>query len=135
MRFVMDHIVLNVEDDEKMMAFYADVLGLAVERLEEYRQGKIPFPSVRLNAETIIDIFPKKMWDPQARSGDGVENMNHFCLVASDKQEFQRLLERLAARLVDIKEGPVSRWGARGMGTSVYFSDPEGNLIEVRHYD
>jgi hypothetical protein len=62
MQCLMDHIVLNLEDDEKIIAFYSKVLMLSSERLEEYRAGKIPFPSVRLNSETIIDLFPKKMW-------------------------------------------------------------------------
>ena len=51
----MDHIVLNVEDDEKMITFYSKVLMLAPERLEEYNAGDVPFPSVRLNSDTITD--------------------------------------------------------------------------------
>ena len=58
----MGHIVLNVNDDEQMIAFYTNVLMLAPERLEEYRAGDAPFPSVRLNSDTIMDLFPKKMW-------------------------------------------------------------------------
>ena len=48
MQCLMDHIVLNVEDDEKMIDFYSRVLMLAPERLEEYRAGKVPFPSFDL---------------------------------------------------------------------------------------
>ena len=135
MQYSLGHIVLNAKDEEAMMAFYMDVLMLRPERLEEYRAGKAPFPSVRLNADAIIDIFPERMWRDAARPGDGVENMNHFCLVVSDKQQFETLFQRLHARHIDIKEGPAPRWGAHGMGTSVYFQDPEGNLIELRHYD
>jgi catechol-2,3-dioxygenase len=62
MQCVMDHIVLNVTDDEKMMTFYTRVLMLAPERWARYRGGSVPFPSVRLNADTIIDLFPKKLW-------------------------------------------------------------------------
>ena len=58
MQCTMDHIVLNVEDDEKMMDFYSKVLMLEAERLQEYRAGMVPFPSVRLNLDTIIDLFP-----------------------------------------------------------------------------
>ena len=58
----MDHIVLNMDDEETMLDFYTRVLELHPERLAEYRAGTVPFPSVRLNADTIIDFFPKTMW-------------------------------------------------------------------------
>jgi catechol 2,3-dioxygenase-like lactoylglutathione lyase family enzyme len=130
----MDHIVLNVEDDEKMVAFYSQVLMFAPERVAEYRAGEVPFPSVRLNSDTIIDLFPKEMWEKTARSGQARENLNHFC-IALNKTEWEELLTRLKMNNVAIAEGPVPRWGAHGTGTSVYFRDPEGNLIEVRYYE
>ena len=133
MECLMDHIVLNVEDGEKMIAFYSKVLMFAPERLEEYNAGDVPFPSVRLNSNTIIDLFPKKMWQKSVRSEQGGENLNHFCIALS-KGMWQDLLERLKANNVTIEEGPVPRWGALGTGTSIYFQDPEGNRIEVRYY-
>ena len=134
MECLMDHIVLNVEDGEKMIAFYSKILMFAPERLEEYNAGDVPFPSVRLNSNTIIDLFPKKMWQISARTGQGRENLNHFCIALS-KETWENLLERLLANNVDIEEGPTSRWGAHGTGTSIYFRDPEGNLIEARYYE
>ena len=134
MQCLMDHIVLNVEDEEKMITFYSKVLMLEPERLEEYRAGKVPFPSVRLNSDTIIDLFPKKMWEKSAQAGKSHMNLNHFCL-ALGKESWQELIERLQENKVDIEEGPVPRWGAHGSGTSVYFRDPEGNLIEARYYE
>ncbi len=104
------------------------------ERLEEYRAGDVPFPSVRLNSDTIIDLFPKKMWQKSARAEQAGENLNHFC-VALSKGTWQDLLERLKVNNVTIEEGPVPRWGAHGTGTSIYFRDPEGNLIEARYYE
>ena len=56
----MDHIVLNVEDMDTILDFYTNVLGLEPERLEEFRQGKVGFPSVRISADTVIDLFPVK---------------------------------------------------------------------------
>ena len=50
----MDHIVLNVEDMNTILDFYTNVLGLEPERLDEFRQGKVGFPSVRINADTVI---------------------------------------------------------------------------------
>ena len=134
MQCSIDHIVLNVEDDEKMITFYSNVLMFVPERLEEYRAGNAPFPSVRLNADMIIDLFPKKMWQNSSRSGQCRENLNHFCIALS-KGAWENLLERLHANKVDIEEGPVPRWGAHGTGTSIYFRDPEGNLIEARYYE
>jgi catechol-2,3-dioxygenase len=131
---LMDHIVLNVEDDERMIFFYSKVLMLASERLEEYRAGKVPFPSVRMNTDTIIDLFPKKMWQKNNTIGKGLNNLNHLCLSLS-KRTWEDLLERLHANNVNIEEGPVPRWGAHGTGTSIYFRDPEGNLIEARYYE
>lgn len=134
MECLMDHIVLNVEDDEKMIAFYTEVLMLAAERLEEYRAGDLPFPSVRLNSGTVIDLFPKKMWDQESGTGKTCNNLNHFCM-SMDKKAWEDLVDRLDARNIAVEEGPVPRWGARGTGTSIYFSDPEGNVIEARHYE
>ena len=134
MQCLMDHIVLNVEDDEKMIAFYSKVLMFGPERLEEYRAGDVPFPSVRLNSDTIIDLFPKKMRQKSALAAQGRENLNHFCIALS-KGTWEKLLERLQVNNVTIKEGPVPRWGAHGTGTSIYFRDPEGNLIEARYYE
>jgi catechol 2,3-dioxygenase-like lactoylglutathione lyase family enzyme len=129
----MDHIVLNVVDDEKMISFYTQVLLFAAERLREYRAGDAPFPSVRLNPDTIIDLFPEKFWRRNDPAGKGRVNLNHFC-IALDKEGWNSLVERLKVQNVPVEEGPVRRWGARGAGTSIYFRDPEGNQIEARYY-
>jgi len=131
MRCVMDHIVLNVTDLEAMLAFYTEVLQLQSERLDEYRQGVVPFPSVRLNADTVIDLFPQSLWQKTAPPGSGRHNLNHLCLALA-KSDWHALDERLQGRGVAITAGPVPRWGAHGTGTSIYFNDPEGNQIEAR---
>ena len=134
MECVMDHIVLNVEDDEKMIVFYTEILMLEPERLEEYRTGKVPFPSVRLSPNTVIDLFPKKMWQNGSSKEQGRKHLNHVCF-ALGKGDWQELGERLQANAINIEEGPVSRWGAHGTGTSIYFRDPEGNMVEARYYE
>jgi len=126
--------VLNVEEAETMIAFYVDVLMLAPERVEEYRAGEAPFPSVRLNADTVIDLFPKTLWQKSTPAGQGRTNLNHFCMSLT-KQTWDALAERLGANQVDIEEGPARRWGAHGSGTSIYCRDPEGNLVEARYYE
>ena len=134
MECTMDHIVLNVEDDEAMVAFYSGLLRLATERLEEYRAGQVPFPSVRMNADTIIDLFPKRLWSPDGAGFDGQGHLNHFCMVLN-QQDWDALFERLQSNNIPIEDGPAPRWGAHGTGTSIYFRDPEGNLIEARYSD
>jgi catechol 2,3-dioxygenase-like lactoylglutathione lyase family enzyme len=131
---IVDHLVLNVADVEAMIAFYRDALLLVPERVEAYRRGEAPFPSMRLNADSIIDLFTKELWDGPDVRVPGRENLNHFCITLSSG-DWAALHDRLAALSVGIEVGPVPRWGAHGVGTSIYFRDPEGNLVEARYYD
>lgn len=133
MAIEMDHIVLNVADLEKMLYFYIEILGLQGERLEEFRSGRAPFPSVRVTADTIIDLFPKKLWEELQPEMVCRPNLNHICL-AMDQESWMCLRDRLQESKVKIEDGPVKRWGAHGTGTSIYCHDPEGNIIELRYY-
>lgn len=126
--------MLNVQDDEKMISFYLNVLMLSPERIDEYQAGKVPFPSIRLNSDTVIDLFPKNLWQEDTLAIEGTGNLNHFCIVLS-KKLWEELLDRLHINSVSIEEGPVQRWGAHGTGNSIYFRDPEGNIIEARYYE
>lgn len=130
---MMDHIVLNVEDIDKMLQFYTGTLLLPAERLEAYRGGVVPFPSVRLSKDTVIDLFPKEMWQGAAARVSR-PNLNHFCLVV-EKATWNEMRVRLHDQGIPIDDGPVNRWGAHGTGVSVYFRDPEGNIIELRYYE
>ena len=134
MQCSMDHIVLNVADTEKMIAFYSRVLTLETERWEEYLEGKVPFPSLRLNPDTIIDLFPKNLWQANATELPGRDHLNHFCISLS-QEAWEGLFDRVKDNNIDIVAGPVPRWGAHGTGISIYFRDPEGNLIETRYYE
>jgi catechol 2,3-dioxygenase-like lactoylglutathione lyase family enzyme len=118
----LDHIVLNVADVERALAFYCDELGLAPVRVDEWRRHEVPFPSARVNASTIIDLLPL------ARPG---ENIDHFCLVV----ERTDLAEIAASGRFEVVSGPVRRYGARGDGMSLYVRDPDGNLVELRYYE
>lgn len=128
----MDHIVLNVPDVDRSLAFYVDVLGLAPERLDEFRRGEVRFPSVRISADTVIDLFPMKPGEALANR-PGLQNLNHFTMVV-EAADFAGFQQHLAEHGVKIEEGPGRRWGARGHGQSVYFRDPDDNRIEVRCY-
>ena len=130
----LDHIVLNVKDIDRALAFYSEVLGLQAERVDEFRAGKIGFPSVRINEHTIIDLSIAKAPVALPKSdGKTQGNLNHFCLVV-DKEDFTGIVDYLKAHNVTVVQGPISRWGARGRATSVYFLDPDGNEVEIRCY-
>ncbi len=124
----LDHIVLKTPDVERSLAFYQGVLGLVGDRIEEWRRGEVRFPSVRLTAHTIIDLFPLDA----APADDAGQLLDHFCLVL----EPGALDETLAlVEAFGLSPGPKqSRWGAQGRGESSYVRGPEGVTIELRHY-
>jgi catechol 2,3-dioxygenase-like lactoylglutathione lyase family enzyme len=116
----MDHIVLVVADVERSVAWYVEELGLQPERLEEWRAGKVFFPSVRISPTTLIDII--------AAPREGT-NVDHFCLVVEDD-----VAELAASGRFEVVDGPDTRWGAQGDATSLYVRDPDGNVVELRRY-
>ena len=129
----LDHIVLNVGDIDRSLMFYTEVLGLKGERVDEFRAGKVSFPSVRINEQTIIDLFPRKDGAAKLAAEKANGNLNHFCLVVG-AEDFSGIVNYLGENQVAILQGPVSRWGAQGRATSVYFLDPDGNEVEIRCY-
>ena len=116
-----DHLVLNVEDVERSLGFYTGFLGLAPVRLAEWRAGQVPFPSVRITAESIIDLVD----GPRGES-----NVDHICLTV-EPLDWD---EVIASGSFTVLQGPVGRFGARGTATSVYVQDPDGNTVELRWY-
>jgi glyoxylase I family protein len=130
----LDHIVLNVSDIERSLKFYTEVLGLQAERLDEFKAGKVGFPSVRINGDTIIDLFPARGAANKLKPGEKPQgNLNHFCMVV-ERDDFAGIVDYLGSHEIAVREGPISRWGARGRATSVYFLDPDGNEVEIRCY-
>jgi len=115
-----DHVVVNTTNIEAMLAFYCGELGLEPVRVDEWRKGEVLFPSVRINPQTIVDLFPAE------RTG---ENMNHFCLVIEPTD-----LDALAARFPGAHRGD-GLFGAQGYASSLYVRDPDGNTIELRYYE
>ncbi len=117
----LDHVVLNVADVERSLAFYTGPLGLEPVRVDEWRAGKVPFPSVRINDRTIIDLMSKPR---------GESNVDHICLVV-EPLDWQEVID---SGVFTVLDGPVGRWGARGAAQSVYVADPDGNTVELRWY-
>ena len=115
-----DHIVLRCADVETSLAFYCDELGLTAERVDEWRRGEVLFPSVRIDAATVIDLF--------AAPRDG-QNLDHFCLVIEPTD-----LDALAARYPGAVRAD-GLFGAQGYASSVYIKDPDGNTVELRYYE
>jgi catechol 2,3-dioxygenase-like lactoylglutathione lyase family enzyme len=125
----LDHIVLNVQDVERSLEFYTGCLGLTAERVDGWRQGELPFPSVRVNEGILIDLVKAN----GAAVGSTTPNLAHFCLVTEDT-DLNDIASQLTRAGLSIEEGPAIRSGARGDALSIYFRDPDGNLIEVRTY-
>ncbi|MFI6765189.1 VOC family protein [Streptomyces sp. NPDC050355] len=116
-----DHLVLNVTDVERSLAFYCGQLGLEPVRVDDWRAGQAPFPSVRVSPTTIIDLVEGP------REGS---NVDHLCLVV-EPLDWQEVVDSGEFTVVD---GPGPRFGARGEGESLYVSDPDGNIVELRWY-
>ena len=117
----LDHVVLNVTDVERSIAWYVDELGLEPVRLDEFRRGEVLFPSARIDPATVIDFLGT---EPTGT------NVDHLCLVIEPTD----LDELAASGHFDVVSGPSAVFGARGMGRSVYVRDPDGNLVELRCY-
>ncbi len=90
-------------------------------RLEEWRRGEAPFVSVRISADTILDLFQLE------RSG---ENVDHIAVTV----EGADLAELAAGGRFDVVRGPLEVFGARGVGQGLYVRDPDGNVVELRTY-
>ena len=120
----LDHLVLVVADVERSLAFYTGLLALSGVRVEEWRRGEAPFPSVRVSEATIIDLVAGDAPDP------GRRNLDHFCVTVAPTD-----LDALAAGgAFEVLGHPGPRFGARGEGRSLYVRDPDGTTVELRHY-
>ena len=120
-----DHLVLKVSDIEATLEFYVDRLGLEPLRVDERRSGTAPFPSARISPGAILDFFP-------VDEAVNERNVDHFCLVA-DRASIDAICEPDSG--ITVRSGPGERFGARGQGWSVYVTDPDGYVIEIRSYD
>lgn len=124
----IDHLVLRVIDLERMLAFYCGVLGCTVER----RLDAIGLVQLRAG-RSLVDLVPV---DGQLGQAGGAapgrqgRNLDHFCLRVEPFDE-AAIRRQLAANHVQAGELAI-RNGAEGEGPSIYVTDPEGNVVELK---
>lgn len=120
----IDHFVLAVSDLEATCDFYADlgaeVVTFGDDRIAlQFGDQKINLHGPETDAGLVADL-------PKEGTGD-------FCLLTDASAD--QVAKTLREHDIEILEGPVPRTGARGSMTSVYFRDPDGNLVEIATYD
>jgi catechol 2,3-dioxygenase-like lactoylglutathione lyase family enzyme len=120
----IDHIVLTVHDLERTIAFYSRVLGMEPVTFAGGRRG-LAFGRQKLNLHQAGREFEPKALAPAPGAID-------LCFIS--ETPLADVIAKLKAEGVVIIEGPADRTGALGPMKSVYFRDPDGNLIEVSNY-
>jgi len=121
----IDHIVLTVKNINKTVQFYKSVLGMVVERFGEGRIA-LKFGNQKINLHEHGNEFEPRANQPTPGSAD-------LCFITSIS--IPDVISHLASCGVTVLDGPVQRTGARGPIVSVYFRDPDMNLIEVSNYE
>jgi catechol 2,3-dioxygenase-like lactoylglutathione lyase family enzyme len=117
----LDHLVLTVASIEATCAFYTAVMGMTVETFAEGRNA-LHFVDQKINLHLAGHEFEPKADTPVPGSGD-------LCFIT--QTPILEVVDTLKTHKVSIIAGPVPRTGAIGDLISVYFRDPDGNLIEV----
>jgi catechol 2,3-dioxygenase-like lactoylglutathione lyase family enzyme len=125
----IDHLVLRVQSLERSIAFFDHVLGCAVER----RRDDLGLVHLRAGA-SMIDLV--SIDGPLGRRGGaapGVEgrNVDHLCL-RIEPYDPSPIVQFLQAQGIVVIETANANFGAEGVGPSLYFNDPDGNLIELK---
>ena len=120
----LDHLVLTVQDIVATCDFYSQVLGMQVITFGEQRKA-LRFGQQKINLHQLGREFESKAEHPAGGSAD-------LCFIVSTA--LSDVIEHLKRCEVPIIDGPVQRTGALGAIESVYFRDPDGNLIEMSVY-
>ena len=120
----LDHLVLTVKDINTICDFYNRVLGMQVVTFGEGRKA-LSFGQQKINLHQAGKEFEPKAEKPTTGSAD-------LCFIT--QAPLSEVMEHLASCGVETIEGPVKRTGALGAIESVYFRDPDLNLIEVSVY-
>jgi catechol 2,3-dioxygenase-like lactoylglutathione lyase family enzyme len=121
----LDHLVLTVSDVDATCAFYARVMNMTVATFGEGRRA-LTFGAQKINLHRADAPISPHAARPTPGSAD-------LCFITPTS--IADVIEQLESFGVTIEEGPTPRTGATGPITSVYFRDPDKNLIEVSTYD
>ena len=121
----LDHLVLTVAHIERTVRFYTSVLGMEARTFDHGRVA-LHFGLQKINLHEVGHIIDRNVRHATPGSAD-------LCFLT--KATMPDVISSLRARGVQITEGPSPRTGAQGMMTSVYFYDPDENLIEVAVLD
>ena len=120
----IDHLVLTVFDIDRTIDFYSRVLGMKPVTYAGRRRG-LAFGRQKLNLHQAGREFEPKALKPAPGAID-------LCFISTTPLE--QVMAELRAHGIVIIQGPVPKTGALGPMQSVYFRDPDGNLIEVSNY-
>lgn len=121
----IDHIVLAVKNIEETCSFYTPVLSMEITNFGAGRRALVS-GAQKINLHDYGKEFEPKAKFPTPGSAD-------LCFVTA--VQIAQVLDHLRINDIKVLEGPVQRTGALGPVTSVYFRDPDGNLIEVANYE
>jgi catechol 2,3-dioxygenase-like lactoylglutathione lyase family enzyme len=121
----LDHVVIAVSDWDRSNAFYRGVLGA---ELVELSKGRFAY---RIGEQQLNVHGPGA--SPEPRALDPVHPGNSDLCFAFDGSS-DEAAAYLIERGIEVELGPVERQGAQGTGTSVYFRDPDGSLLELISY-
>lgn len=137
----IDHVVVWVENAKRALDFYVNTLGFETVREKEFLEDNARFPSVRINDKTIFDIMEHGELLPLVQKFTGSDEgiggfpINHICL-SMTHPEYTSIAERLEANNVEITPGGEDVFGAQGQAVrSIYFNDPDRNVLEIRYYE
>jgi catechol 2,3-dioxygenase-like lactoylglutathione lyase family enzyme len=121
----LDHVVIHVSAWERSNSFYRDVLGAEV---IEGDRGRTHY---RFGDQQLNVHGPGSRPDPVA-ARPAEPGGADLCFVWDGPVD--AALTHLRSRGVEVEQGPLPRFGGRGLGTSVYFRDPDGSLLELISY-
>jgi catechol 2,3-dioxygenase-like lactoylglutathione lyase family enzyme len=122
----LDHVVIHVSDWERSNAFYREVLGAELVERDGSEARHYRFGDQQLNVHG-PGQEPSPVAARPAEPGGA-----DLCFVWDGP--IQAAAQHLEEHGVAVEEGPVTRYGGRGQGTSVYFRDPDGSLLEFLSY-